>query len=297
MSRLVKILFLLLVGLLFTSCNAKEIPISNDENQSKYLEKQEKNYDNRIYLNVNSTDNFTNLLNAFMKESKNNLTKDELEIILSKYNYNKQKSKDNLFVFLQDNYNNPNFKCNSNENDCLSFNKYLKLLLKEKGELDNKQKSTIDYYVKTIADNKVTFEYFVYFVGVILITIGLCIFVVSLILGVWQKNKINTYDDELKEYKADFEKMKNNLNTEFKYIRDNLDKKKEKLEKLYVKGEDLINNLSNIKEERKDEMKILKASILNSLKNLADEDTSSTDEDTSFLENDLNNINNSEDPF
>lgn len=263
---------IILITLVITSCTEKNFTLNANDNKvvtytnnDKKISEENKNITSS-QMDINEEfKKFDNSINQYVVELKNLFNKNSysddkkfidlqkqlfIELIqLNKNSYTQNERVLNIINSLSQNYKSSNDSYSNS--DLKVLKDYLEILLKKEQDISDTKDKTIDYYIESVKNSKDNFEYFVYFVGTILIFIGTMIFITVRTLGLWQKDKINTYEDKIELLREKIEKVLekqiNNNKDEFKYLKNNYEKeiqtyenKVKELEETIVKNQDLI---------------------------------------------------------
>lgn len=141
----------------------------------------------------------------------------------------------------------------------------VKLIIDKQDKISEKERSNLKFYSDFINNGYVYNERFIYIVGSILIFIGFLIFIIAYVLGIWQKNKINTFEKEFsllkklnKEAIKNMNNSKDELNSEFNQFKKSISeldsynaKIQDKLEKINNLEEEYMLHIQNLKEDFK----------------------------------------------
>lgn len=260
-----KVVFVLFILISFLSCSGK----STTTETEKYTIKKDDNVSQEKVNNVaidtsvkyspsdsEANSYFLQIKDLFNNLNKNSLAKEDLEKLLKDYLPNDNKTSKLV--------NNICSTDNSQEvgTDNNTLIELFKIVLEERKQVSNEQKKTIEYYIDSVNNSKNYFEYFVYFVGVVLIFIGVMIFLTVRALGIWQNDKINhrekEFDDLKKNLNEYLDKLKNKgiesskIQKIFEDKIEGIDKKSTNFDEKFSNIESLENDLLDLIERMKD---------------------------------------------
>ncbi len=152
----------------------------------------------------------------------------------------------------------PNNNCCEEENKFL--NTRVKFLLENKNKTFSDKEKSLDYYQKSITESTNKIYSYLEWLSLVVIFVSLAIFIISVILGFLQKNKLKEFDNELKK----IERERN------RYIQDYLvlkEKSQNELQKIEKKRLMLDTEINDIVTGKIDEsLTKIKVSILDELR-------------------------------
>lgn len=172
-----------------------------------------------------------------------------------------------IFLTASDNSSSDNCCFNNNinfeketEKSSNSDQELIKYLIDKQDKSFENEKNNLKRYYDFINNGFIYNERFIYFVGSILVFIGFLILVCAVILGLWQRNKINTFEEEFQELKKLNSTYISNIKLEFNAYKE-LTKD---MESQYVNlqtGNDNVKNLENTLMELISEVENIKNGI------------------------------------
>jgi hypothetical protein len=128
----------------------------------------------------------------------------------------------------------------------------VKLLIDKQEKLSEKERNNLKFYSDFINNGYIYNERFIYLVGSILILIGFLIFIIAFVLGIWQRNKINTFEKEFsllkksnKEIIKNMNSSKDELNSEFNQFKKSI----VELDSYNAKIQDTLEKVNNLEEQ------------------------------------------------